>query len=267
MTQPPERNYVAGSRPVNRRTASREALAETPVHPVVRERLALARARNRLGPALLEQIRGTTQAARQTPLPATAVAGGVVAAVGVVALFLAWLQTSWGLVLAGGAVLLTGLALVVRGLRVRALQPEPVVDAPPIFDDDCLQALDQALAQLAPEVPDAIAAQLTLLKQVIVRIARQGAGVGVDENFTMDDRLYLRECVRRYLPDTLQSYLAVPREQRDTPLAEGHSAAQLLAGQLDLLRTELEKREARLGQSAAGALLRQQRFLQSKSGR
>jgi len=117
---------------------------------------------------------------------------------------------------------------------------------------------------MAPEVPEPIAVQLTSLKKLIVRIARHANTAVVDENFTMDDRLYLTECVRRYLPDTLQSYLAVPREQRDAAMLEGQSAAQLLSGQLDLLRAELEKRETGMGRSAAELLLRQQRFLQAK---
>ena len=101
-----------------------------------------------------------------------------------------------------------------------------------------------------------------------MRIARLGNQAGADENFTMEARPYVNECVRRYLPDTLPGYLQVPREQRtSTALEGGRSAADLLASQLDLLRAELADREARLARTAAEGLGKQQRFLQAKARR
>lgn len=105
---------------------------------------------------------------------------------------------------------------------------------------------------------------LAEFKQLVARIARHPQSASTDEFFTVEDRLYVVECVRRYLPDSLQSYLAVPRSQRAVALADGGSAESLLASQLDLLRSELEQREAKLARSAAEQLVRQQRFLQSK---
>lgn len=263
MTQP-DPHYVAADRPVNRRTAGRQLrLQPQPVNSAVQARLAAAQARSRLGPALAGQIRFGVAEAPRTPMPKRAIVGGILAAAGAVALFLALLQASPLLAAAGAAALLGGLALTWRSLRSRATGSAPAL-AQPLFDEASLRALDGALEQMAPEVPQAIAAQLTGLKKLIVRIARHGSTAVVDENFTMEDRLYITECVRRYLPDTLQSYLAVPRAQRDAAMLEGQSAAQLLSGQLDLLRVELEKRETRMGRSAAELLLRQQRFLQSK---
>lgn len=262
MTQP-DPKYVASDRPVNRRTAGRQPLPPQPVSPVVQERLAAAKARSRLGPPLAEQVRLAGAAAARVPLDPVAVIGGFVAAASTVGLFVAWLQASPLFAAAGGAGLLAGLVLAWHSRR-----PPPAASTPsaPFFDDACLQALDRALELLAPEVPDAIAARLTALKQLIVRIARQGSAM-VDENFTMDDRLYMNECVRRYLPDTLQSYLAVPREQRSVPMLEGQSAIELLESQLGLLRVELEKREARMARSAAEQMLKQQRFLKAKAER
>jgi len=267
MTQRPDRNYVTASAPVNRRTAGAQAPAAQPVNPVVQERLAATRARTRLGPALVEQVRTGPAKAQHTPLRAITVVGAVVAAASGVALFLAWLQASVPMGAAGAAGLLAGLVMAQRGMRAHPGAVGQAAPAMPLFDEACLQALDRALTQLAPEVPEGVATQLTTLKQVIVRIARQGGAVTADENFTVDDRLYLGECVRRYLPDTLQSYLAVPRTQRDAPMLDGRSAAQLLASQLDLLLTEMQKREAAMARSAADQLVRQQRFLQSKAGR
>ena len=138
----------------------------------------------------------------------------------------------------------------------------------PLFDEACLLAFDRALDALAPEATEAVAARLTGIKNQLARIAGLTANRPVDEHFTLDDRLYLTELVRRYLPDSLQAYLLVPRAQRANQLtAQAGSAESLLLGQLQLLGAELDKRELKLAHSRAEALMRQQRFLESKSAR
>lgn len=264
----PERKYVASDEPVNRRTASRQLREAAPVNPVVNERLAAARARNRLGPSLRDQVRGAGAPARRGSLPALAIVGATTATVAAVGLFLGWLQSSLALALGGLAGLLAGMGLAWHARRQHDAA-DPAAHVPlALLDDSALQALDHALDQLGPELPDAAVERLTALKDLIVRIARQANASGLDEHFAMDDRLYVTECVRRYLPDTLQSYLKVPRDRRSSTVLEGGgSAADLLLGQLELLRAELAEREARLARSAADALLRQQRFLQAKARR
>jgi hypothetical protein len=79
--------------------------------------------------------------------------------------------------------------------------------------------------------------------------------------------LYVRELVRRYLPDTLTAFLQVPAAQRDTPGTDGRSALVLLGEQLGLLQSELSRREALLVQVSTEALQQQQRFLQAKHPR
>jgi hypothetical protein len=134
-----------------------------------------------------------------------------------------------------------------------------------LIDASSLETLDRALERMAPEVPEQTATQLVALKQLIVRIAAHGSA-SMDETFTLEDRLYLNECVRRYLPDTLESYLKVPKAQRESGILDGErSAAALLSSQLHLLHAELEKREAKLARNAAHQLLQQQRFLESKA--
>jgi hypothetical protein len=66
----------------------------------------------------------------------------------------------------------------------------------------------------------------------------------------------------------LLAYLKVPAQHRRQALAQdGTTPAQALASQLSLIQQALERQEA-LGVAAAGeALLRQQRFLQSKARR
>ena len=109
---------------------------------------------------------------------------------------------------------------------------------------------------------------LVSLKAAAVRVALALGGAPVDGDFTLDDRMYVIESLRRYIPDTLGAYLQVPAAQRPVPGAgEGPSANDLLQGQLALLQSELEQHEQRLHGSAVEALRRQQRFLQSKATR
>lgn len=254
--------FVVGTRPVNRRTAVRPA---APVaSPVARQRLRTSQARNRLGAPLAEQLAAPSRQRRAAPTR-TAIAGGITAAAGGLGLFLAWLQASTSLGIAGVAGLAAGLFLArprARAGDVAALAVPPA----PLFDPDCVAAFDRALQPLSAELPPDLVQPLVEIKQLIVQIGRHPAGGGVDEHFRPEDRLYVNECLRRYLPDSLQAYLAVPAAQRALPLADGQTAQSLLRGQLQLLQKELQVREAKLARSASEALLRQQRFLDAKAG-
>lgn len=266
MTQP-DPNYVAADRPVNRRTAARALRSGSELSPVLSERMSAARVRNRLGPPLLEQLRSGTPV-RSTPLPASAIVGAVVTTAGSVALFLAWLQSSPALGLGGLAGGLAGAGLMWRARRQQGPALDGLEAASPLLDPALVRGLDQAVEQLGPGLPEAAAERLAALKELIVRIANRAGQNGVDENFTLDDRHYLTECVRRYLPDTLGSYLRVPVEVRATAILDGgHTANDLLLHQLELFRVALTEREGRLAKTAAEPLMRQQRFLEVKSRR
>ena len=80
--------------------------------------------------------------------------------------------------------------------------------------------------------------------------------------------MYLRECLRRYVPDSVTAYLGVPVAQRQEPLLDDQPCAQVaLLQQLDLLLEEILLREKKIGRSAAEQLVSQQRFLASKKSR
>jgi len=262
---PKDRKLAVGARPVNRRTAMKEAAARPVAVPVAaRERVRAAHTRNRLGAPLADSLRRPA-ATRRGPTRGT-IAGGVLAAGGAVGLFLAWLQASPLLGIAGIGAVGGGLFLAWRrgsaGTEVEA--PVPAV---PLVEAASAEAFDRALDALGSEVPATVIQTLADLKQIVLRVARHPAGGAPDEHFHIEDRLYINECLRRYLPDSLQAYLAVPAAQREQPLPEGPSAQALLLDQLALLRRELLAREEKLGRSASEALLRQQRFLKAKSGR
>lgn len=259
MNSPDPSKYVGADRPVNRRTAGALRPAQAPVNSASQERLKTVAARARLGAPLAEiaQAQSHASSARLRPL---AIFGAMLGTVGGVGLGLGWLEASilW---LGGGA----GLTLAGAAMLWRA-RPQPAGAQPaamPLLDAEALRRVDDALAVVITELDDATASELLALKAVIARLA--ACRVSVDEDFTMEDRMYVVECVRRYLPDSLQSYLAVPREHRATqPVAEGRTAAAMLQDQLKMLRAGLEQREERAARSAAAQLVRQQRFLAAK---
>jgi hypothetical protein len=150
----------------------------------------------------------------------------------------------------------------------QAVRPMENPIAAALFDEVSVQAFDRALSSMTADAPEEITAELGRLKQRLVRIAQVGAPEVMDEHFTLDDRLYLTELLRRYLPDSLRAYLQVPKDQRVAPvLMQGGTASSLLMGQLQMLCSELDKREKKLLISKAEQLLRQQRFLESKISR
>jgi hypothetical protein len=263
MTQQ-DPKFVASSRPINQRTAVRQLIRQKPLKPIVRERLEGTKARSRFGLPLAEQIDSLAAKSKRIPLSALTILGSIVSAVSVVCLLLAWIQLSWLFTTTGLLGLLAGLGLVIREHRLR-IPANLAVSSEPFFDNSSLQKFDSMMEKIALEVPENIALQLGEVKQLIVRISRQASAVAADENFTMDDRMYVIESVRRYLPDTLQSYLLIPSQQRTVVAIDGqHTAATLLGHQLSLIQVELKKCESRITKSTAENLLRQQRFLESK---
>jgi hypothetical protein len=133
------------------------------------------------------------------------------------------------------------------------------------MDREVLAALDTTLANAAPQLPEATLATLLSLKSTIARVVPLLNMLVPGANFTQDDRHYVIELVRRYVPDSLAAYLHVPAAQRNMAGANLEpSALALLDGQLALLQTELSSREQLLVQGTHAALHQQDRFLQSK---
>ena len=204
--------------------------------------------------------------------PAASVGAAGALALGGVGLLLAGLQASW--LLGAASVGLTGLAaglwmVARRQSAATSLAEQPLL---PLFDATALAKLDEVLHHLASEMTEAQLAPLRSLADTLERMAPLMRRVGVNEQFTQEDHFYVTECVRRYLPDTLQAYLQVPRNSRAQPtpatLGAGSepapSADDLLSTQLALLQTELGRREKALNSASTEALQKQQRFLKAK---
>lgn len=259
----PKTKYVTSDRPVNRRTAG---VQQRRINPIVRERLEAARARNRLGPSLTGQLR---KRVRARAIDALMIVSGIVAALSGVAIFLAWMQSSVTLALVGLGLLVGALTLLIwRIWRAKSdARTAHLNDVSGVLDDESLNHLDTVLARALTELPDDLGTQLTALKALVVRIGRQ-MDVAADEHFTMDDRFYVSECVRRYLPDSLAAYMKVPRAQRMVSLGnDGQTTDSMLRSQVELIEKELLRKEAKLTESAAQQLVRQQHFLESKATR
>ena len=270
---PPEEEsrLIAGDGPVNRRTAlkqqhsERQERQQRQPHAALQERIERVHTRNRFGAPLVEHLAASRDAG-QPPASGVQIALGVLAACGCVLALLGAIQSLTLLLVAGIALAGCG-ALGWKIVHSRAHTASNSSALPPaLFDAASLGAFDAALEKAAAELDDDSAARLLAIKEAFKRIGRQG--VVQDEHFTVEDRLYLRECLRRYVPDSVSAYLRVPVAQRGQQLLSDQPCAQIaLCQQLDLLLQEILLRETKIGRSAAEQLLRQQRFLDAKKSR
>lgn len=268
MSDPNQESRLAfGSGPVNRRTLPRVAPAPPPlVHDSVRVRLQKTRQRALLGAPISQQL-GSPAAVRATRHPLHgALLAAALCAVGTVTLPLLLPGMTGLLAGAGFAVLLLGSLGWYRHSR-RAVDPAGSASrSPRPFDAESLNKLDRAFEASAALLSESALKQLIALKAAAVQAADALAQAESGAEFTPDDRLYVVECLRRYIPDTLTAYLQVPTAQRAVADAQtGQSADSLLLQQLALLQAELERRSQKLAAAAIEPLLRQQRFLEAKA--
>jgi hypothetical protein len=262
------------SAPVNRRTTPRVAPkppAPPPLPEAIKARAQKTRQRQLLG-APLREVLG--QHANNLPHQRQRLHPGVIGAtvLGVAAISaLMLLRSGTGLALAGALAALGGICWLWQRRSQRAAleafapsQPAPA--SAPLFDDETLRRIDTAFEASAAAVDESALAALAALKTTAIRVAQQLERADISADFTQEDRLYVIECVRRYIPDTLGAYLQVPPAHRALPGPQaGPSADQILLNQLALLESELAQREQRLNAGSVEALLRQQRFLQAKA--
>ena len=272
---PPEEDsrLVSGEGPVNRRTALPQERSQgafkPPQQPHLQERIQRVHTRNRLGASLQEHLAASRESARQ-PASGIQIAAGVVAACGCVLVLLGAIQSHHLLTVTGVSIALLGAVgwKTAHDHAPTASQPRTQGAPPaPLFDPQAVAAFDAAVEKAAADLDDDSAERLLAIKEAFKRMGSQAA-TAHDEHFTVEDRMYLRECLRRYIPDSLQAYLRVPVAQRHVPLLSGQPCAQVaLLQQLDLLLEEIQLRETKIGRSAAEHLVRQQQFLASKKSR
>lgn len=255
--------YISADGPVNLRHARRQELASTPVSEEALARVQRVHARHLLGAPLQAQLQAAVPAT-QRPTHAVQIGCAIGATFGAVLLLLGTIQSSMFMAIPGAGLLGGALATLAWWSR-QSIAPRAPGSVAPLFDDETLRRFDSALDRAAAEIGERPSQQLLSLKESLVRIGSRAATVATDEHFTLDDRMYLLECLRRYIPDSLEAYLRVPATQRHSAVVgQGESAETLLLRQLALLQAELDRREEALGRSATEGLRRQQRFLEAK---
>jgi hypothetical protein len=89
---------------------------------------------------------------------------------------------------------------------------------------------------------------------------------GLDSESSAEDAFALRETQRRYLPETLAAYEAIPPALRGIPDANGKTPDALLTEQLQILERATAQRVARLSDSRRGDLSANGRFLSERLG-
>lgn len=262
------KNYAIAKGPVNRRTAPVQAAPPERVAPSVRARILIAKSRHRLGTPLSQRLNGAahTAALGQRPTP-TAIAQAIGATLGATGLVLGLIQGSV-LLIGAGALLLSAFALwayLGRGSHTGGTAPAAIAVAQVLAPED-LERLDAVMEKLAAETQQATVDLLAKLKESISRCAGLVAQVQSDGGFSGEEPLYLRETVRRYIPDSINSYLQVPQKDRETLVIDGSKPALgLLHEQLAMVQQQLDQRETQLTHIAGESLVRQQRFLSEKS--
>ena len=271
MPEPkPDARRAYASAPVNQRTAPKPTDKPAPVHASLQARAQKARQRQLLGPSVSDLLaRGTASVApAQAKLHPGVIAATVCSVAAACALIL--LRSGTGLALAAALAALGGAGWLWqhRSQRAAARETMPPTAGPSPFEPEALQRIDEAFDATAAAVPESALAALVSLKAAAVQVALALDSAPLDGEFTLDDRLYVIESLRRYIPDTLSAYLQVPAAQRTLPGADqSPSANDLLQSQLALLQSGLEQRAQRLSASAVEAMRRQQRFLQAKATR
>lgn len=268
----PDPRYAIGDRPVNRRTVRPELTEFDPATPdVVLQRARQVHSRYQLGAPLSELLLAPSTVPHRAPVPVQSIAMVLVG------------TSLWPLLNlvntlpAQGALAMAALGLYAQAWRrARRSRQEGAQQQGArlgagvtwALEPNSLQLLDGVLETVSPDLSEALLAQLLALKSSLVRVVALARSPIQGEFHRMENRLYLQECVRRYLPDSLLAYLRIPADHRDAVMeGAGISAAQALAAQLTLIQNELDRQEA-LGVAGAGqSLLQQQQFLQAKARR
>ena len=262
------KNYVVSKGPVNRRTTPNSLTPTTKESPLVKVRVQIAKARQRLGVPLSQRLTaehsGTSHRKKLSFATILQAIGGTVSAIG---LMLALIQ--------GSAVMAIFCTALVCGFGAWAYYSAHVMgkdagtstlEMAHLIDTRDIELLDRTMEKLAAQEGQATVDRLTNLKESITRCMALMPSTQLEGSFSTEDHLYIRECVRRYIPDSINACLQIPQKDRTSLLIDGSkSALHLLHDQLDMVQNQLNSKENHLTQLAGESLLRQHRFLAAKT--
>lgn len=262
MKRPPTR-YVSAAAPVNRRTSA--AVPRTVTQGLAGQRRALkVRTRLNMGVPLSERMPTSVRPTWTLPLTLAACA---VALCLLLSLMLGQISGLAGLAfMVVSAAVLIGAWLAYRRQRAAAA-PAAWLDA------QSLQAFDHLLATALAKLDPLHAELLREIKRELVEIAQRDCSVAKNgeaaaSRLAAEDRHFVLESLRRYLPDAVATYLALPDGARHRPLSGGQaSAADALTDQLQQGRDRLRLCAANALRELEQAVLQQQQFMQAKQRR
>lgn len=263
------KKYAVAKGPVNRRTMGAVPATKPPVAQTVLQRVSMAQAKRRLGAPLSQRVAASTQPAGQGDLPsATTILQAISGTVCAVGLGLGLIQSSVTVIGISIAALVGIAAWAAFSRRSQPTAPRHSTGAttPDVADVGALAQLDAVMEKMASQAPQAIVSRLTQLKESIVRCMALLGGTHADAGLASEESMYLREAVRRYIPDSINSCLQVPQKDRAHVVIDGSKPAlDLLQDQLHMIQLQLDAREASLTQVSGEALVRQQQFLAAKA--
>lgn len=264
----PNKRYAIAQGPVNQRTTLARPARQEQAAPSVKARVAAAKARHRLGAPLSQQLSaaGLGAAQRRPPTPAVVIQA-IGCTVGATGLLLGAIQASWWLIGAGAALLCGFGVWIHAAFRKRPTDHGAVpLDLGAIVDESDLRQLDAAMETMAAQAPQETIHRLSHLKASIKHCVSLMASLQASCGWPTEDALYVRECIRRYIPDSIHCCLQVPPKDRASlGIDGGKTALDLLHEQIDMVQAQLDAKEIRLTQLAGESLMRQQRFLAAKT--
>jgi len=146
---------------------------------------------------------------------------------------------------------------------VQQQMADAVAPAPPTPSDieAALASAERMVADAAAPAPvvSRVTRITTTVRALLPRLATMGLA-------SMDSYNVVATATD-YLPESLASYLALPRDWADTrPVAGGKSSLLLLIDQLDLLATSMNRMYDAANRADASALVAQGKFLDAKFG-
>ena len=265
----PGKNFAVSHGPVNSRLVIPQVLPVDDTPAIIRMRIEAAHAKLRLGTPLAERLSPSQRdPGTQAALSVRQVVSVVGATVSGVGLTLGLIQSAI-VVIGASAVFLCGFgaaAYLGGKSRPRAGKDAAAATAN-LIDGKDIALLDAAMEKLAATAPQETVDRLSDLKEQISRSLALVASLKNNPACLDEDPFFIRECVRRYLPDSINGFLRVPLKDRATLLMEdGKTAQDLLHDQFDMLQAQLQTKESRLTQLAGESLMQQQRFLAAKTG-
>lgn len=262
------KKYVLAKGPVNSRTTTVQQPRALPSSPIVKARMQMAKAKQLLGTPLATRLSTPHSIAKQhahaTPALVLQAIGCTVGGTGVL---LGLIQKS--LLIAGASAVVVcafGLWAYVGAQARRRDAGSFHIDSSSLVDAGDVERLDAAMEKLAAQTSQDTIDRLSSLKESIMRCLQLLGSAQILGGISSEDHLYIRECIRRYIPDSINGCLQVPQKDRATLVIDGKKPAlDLLHDQIDMIRSQLDIKELRLTQLAGESLMQQHNFLSAKT--